>query len=86
MTKMSSDHITLNESVFDGAFVIRDNGEPVLPLRDRREALYALEVARGWAAQGHWISATKLEQAVWARFPRPAGGTGAGTDADGRGA
>lgn len=65
-----TDHITMTESLFDAAFVIREDGEPVLPLYDRREALYALEVARAWASEGRWISSKELERAVRVRFDR----------------
>ena len=63
--------ITLNESTFDGAFVIRERGEPVLPLFVYAEALYALQLAREWHAAGRWISANELERAVREHFREP---------------
>lgn len=63
-----AESITLNESPFDGALVIREDGEPILAVADRAEALYALAVARAWHRAGIYISSYALEAAIRDRF------------------
>lgn len=61
---MPHDHITLNESPFDGALVLREDGEPVLVVATHAEGMVALAVARQWRREGRHISSRALEDAI----------------------